>query len=49
MGRKKKYLTEEERIQADREKWMRYYERNKEKRQTDARERYRRKVRKENE
>jgi hypothetical protein len=40
MGRKKKYNTEEEKKQADREKWMRYYERNKEKRKQRAKEKY---------
>ena len=40
MGRKKKYNTEEEKREADRRKWMRYYDRNKEKRQKNARDRY---------
>ena len=31
MGRKKKYFTIEEQKQANREKFMRFYERNKEK------------------
>lgn len=30
MGRKKKYHTEEEKLQAKRAKWKRWYERNKE-------------------
>ena len=40
MGRKKKYNTEEEKRDATNETWMRYYERNKEKRRKQARERY---------
>ena len=30
MGRHKKYITDKEKIQANRDKFMRYYERNKE-------------------
>lgn len=40
MGRKKKYNTEEEKRVAKNEAWMRYYERNKEKRRKQARDRY---------
>ena len=30
MGRKKKYQTEEEQLQAKRDRWMKWYEKNKE-------------------
>jgi hypothetical protein len=30
MGRKKKYHTEEDKLEANRSKWMRWYNRNKE-------------------
>ena len=40
MGRKRKYNTEEEKLQADREKRMRYYWRNREKILEDAKKKY---------
>lgn len=40
MGRKKKYLTEEEKIEARKERQMRYYWRNQEKLKKQNRERY---------
>ncbi len=40
MGRKKKYLTDEERIEAQRRWNMEYYHRNKEKIKENAKQRY---------
>ncbi len=40
MGRKKKYKTEEERLEAKRKQWMEYYERNKEKLNAQRMEKY---------
>ena len=40
MGRKLKYKTEEEKLQANRDKYMKYYWKNVEKRRKDALERY---------
>jgi Ca2+-binding EF-hand superfamily protein len=40
MGRKQKYITDEEKIQANRDKFMRYYFKNKEKIKKKNLERY---------
>ena len=40
MGRKQKYFTKEEKIQANRDKFMRFYERNKEEIKKKNLERY---------
>ena len=40
MGRHKKYITEEEKKKADRNKYMRYYWKNVKKRRKDALKRY---------
>jgi len=49
MGRKKKYFTNDELEEANRQKAMRFYERHKEQRKKEARERYwKKKLEKEN-
>jgi hypothetical protein len=40
MGRHRKYITEEEKRQANKEKYMRYYWRNVKRRRKDALKRY---------
>ena len=48
MGRKKKYQTEEERLQAKRDRWMKWYEKNKEKLNAHRMEKYYEQKNKEN-